>query len=267
MRQKVKILDQIVNIELDGDYYGPTFWENVSSYKWEPDTFSFIRANCTPSTLFMDIGAANGAMTLAAAVMGSAVVAYEPDPIIYKVLEKNIEINPNYVDLIQIRNAAISTESGKIKFSSSSDPQILTEILFRNREFKDTTIESLSLVDEVAKLKLQEKKILMKMDIEGAEFKLLTNKDVVASLRDQNVLLLLAIHPGFNRHYSKSKLNKKISEKMWARDNYQESLKLYSILSDSASIFRTNFNEVRTKQAFAKLVQAGYHEFVIDFSS
>lgn len=266
MRQKVKILDQNVDVELDGDYYGPTFWEKVTSHRWEPDTFNFIRANCDSTTVLMDIGAANGAITLAAAVMNSTVVAYEPDPMIFKVLKKNVELNPLYGKLIHLKNAAISTKTGKIKFSPSADPQILTEILFRNREFEDLTIDSLSLVEEITQLSLQNKKIIIKMDIEGAEFKLLTDKDVIATLIDQRVLLLLAIHPGFDRHYSKSKLNKKISEKKWAWSNYRQSITLFSKLSNLAFVYRTNLNEVKTNHAFAKLVQAGYHEFIIDFA-
>ena len=64
MSRKVKILDWNVDIELDGDYYRPTFWEKVTNHRWDPDTFNFVRAHCNSTTVLTENGAAKGAIAL-----------------------------------------------------------------------------------------------------------------------------------------------------------------------------------------------------------
>lgn len=266
MNKKLKILGEDVYVDLIGDYYGEEFWTKISHNKWEPDTFGFISSYCDSTVHFLDVGAANGAMSLAASIAGATVTAYEPDPIIFRVLKRNIELNQKLSSRIELKHVGISSESTKIDFDISSDPEILTGILFRNRVFEKSIIEVLSLSEEVSRVGLGDKKIVVKMDIEGAEFKILNNLEVLKALKKYEVLLLLAIHPGFNRQYKKSKFNKKISEKMWRRSNIQESLDMFFTIQKFANVFRTNLNPVKSKGNFASLVDAGYHEFILDFS-
>ena len=266
MIKDLKILGEDIRVDISDDYYGGDFWTKINNNKWEPDTFDFISTYCDSSTHFLDIGAANGAMSLAAAIKGATVTSYEPDPIIFSVLKRNVELNENLSKQIQLKNAGISSKFGKISFDSSSDPEIFSGILFRNRNFEKSEIEVFSLSEQISEYGLLSGKIVIKMDIEGAEFKILNDLTVLKTLEKFDVLLLLAIHPGFNRQYKKSKFNKKISEKMWRKSNIRESLELFSAIEQFANIFRTNLNPVKNKESFARLVDAGYHEFVIDFS-
>ena len=266
MIKDLRILGKDIQVDINGDYYGEDFWTKISNNRWEPDTFNFISTYCDSSTHFLDIGAANGAMSLAAAIKGANVTSYEPDPIIFSVLKRNVELNENLSKLIQLKNGGISSKSGLIKFDISSDPEIFSGILFRNRTFEQSEIEVLGLSEQVSEYGLLSKKVIIKMDIEGAEFKILNNLTVLRTLEKFDVLMLLAIHPGFNRQYKKSKFNKKISEKMWRKSNIRESLEIFSVIQQFANIFRTNLNPVKSKENFASLVDAGYHEFIIDFS-
>ena len=266
MIKELKILSMDVRVDISDDYYGGDFWTKISNNRWEPDTFDFIATYCDSSTHFLDIGAANGAMSLAAAIKGATVTSYEPDPIIFSVLRRNVELNENLSNRIELKHAGISSKSEKIDFDISSDPEIFSGILFRNRAFEKSEIEVLGLSEQVSGYGLLKKKIIIKMDIEGAEFKILNNLEVLMALEKFDALLLLAIHPGFNRQYKKSKFNKKISEKMWRRSNIRESLEVFSAIEQFANIFRTNLNPVKNKESFARLVDAGYHEFIIDFS-
>ena len=85
---KVSLRNDLVEVDLNGDYYGKDFWDRVSNRRYEPDTIGFIEDNCDVNTDFMDIGAANGAMTLIAASTGARVSSYEPDPKIFQVVKK-----------------------------------------------------------------------------------------------------------------------------------------------------------------------------------
>jgi len=80
----LKILGEHVRVDISHDYYGEDFWTKINAKKWEPDTFDFIATHCDSSAHFLDIGAANGAMSLAAAINGATVTSYEPDPIIFQ---------------------------------------------------------------------------------------------------------------------------------------------------------------------------------------
>jgi FkbM family methyltransferase len=215
---------------LNNDYYGEGFWEKINEKIWEPDTFDFVRSFCDASTHFLDIGAANGAISLAAALSGASVTAYEPDPIIFSVLKRNIELNPNIQNLIKLNHAGVSSESGNLNFESLSDPEIFSNILFRNKLPQMCEVEIKSLHEELARYGISKKKIVIKMDIEGAEYKILNDIQSLQALSKFDSLLLLAIHPGFNRTYRKSKIHKKISEKIWRQKNLHESMTTFSEL-------------------------------------
>lgn len=57
---------------------------------WEPDTHDILRTYLSPGDLFIDIGAWIGPVTRWALDLGATVHAYEPDPIAYQALLRNI---------------------------------------------------------------------------------------------------------------------------------------------------------------------------------
>ena len=260
-------MDKPVKVELDNDYYGIAFWEKVNKSLWEPDTLSFIRDNCGDNTVFLDIGAANGAITLAAAICGAETHSFEPDPVIYGVLKRNIEINKEFSSLIHLNHSAISIQQDEIEFAMGSNPEILSDILFRHQDFKKTKTKVVSLSKELGKLAKIDSALIVKMDIEGAEFIILNDESTLIELSKYESKLLLAIHPGFNRVYEKSRIHKKISEKRWRIKNISESKKLFRNITKYATVYRTNLNPVNNDDVFSRLVDAGYHEFILDFAA
>lgn len=260
-------MDKPVKVELDNDYYGIAFWEKVNKSLWEPDTLSFIRDNCGDNTVFLDIGAANGAITLAAAICGAETHSFEPDPVIYGVLKRNIEMNKEYSSLIHLNHSAISIQQDEIEFAMGSNPEILSDILFRHQDFKKTKTKVVSLSKELRKLAKINSALIVKMDIEGAEYIILNDESTLIELSKYEAKLLLAIHPGFNRVYEKSRIHKKISEKRWRLRNITESKKLFRNVSRYAIVYRTNLNPVNNDDVFSRLVDAGYHEFILDFAA
>jgi len=228
---------------------------------------SFIRDNCDENTVFLDIGAANGAITLAAAICGAEAHSFEPDPVIYGVLKRNVEMNSEYSKLIHLNHTAISIQQAEIEFAMGSNPEILSDILFRHQDFEKSTTKVVSLAKELNRLAKVDSALVVKMDIEGAEFIILNDESTLSELTKHNSKLLLAIHPGFNRVYEKSRIHRKISEKRWRIKNINESRKLFRNISKYAKVSRTNLNPVHDEFIFSRLVDAGYHEFILDFDS
>jgi hypothetical protein len=105
------------------------------------------------------------------------------------------------------------------------------------------------------------------MDIEGAEWKILSDDDTLAALNRHSALLLLAVHPGFYRPYRPFfKGIDRIRVSLWHKENQRESRNLFRKLDEVSSVYRTNLNPIISAKQFALLVFAGYHEFVIDFN-
>jgi FkbM family methyltransferase len=270
MLHKVNLRKTTVNVDLTSDYYGSEYWDKISNRTYEPDTVGFIEDRCDENTDFLDIGTANGAMSLLAAEQGARVFAYEPDPVIYKVAERNFSLNPDLLSSIIIQNIALSSESGSTDFGSSSDNTVLSSIVTTGgcaQEAESIKIESL--VSEIFKIHSDSnRKLVIKMDIEGAEWKILQNQKCLDALRAHKALLLLAVHPGFYRPFKQGFwLFNPIRYKFWQLRNYQESLNTYVMLSARATIKRTNLNPIQRAKVFAALILVGYHEFIVDFSA
>ena len=270
MIHQVRLKSRDVKVELDGDYYGSEFWVRISNRMYEPDTIGFLEDRCDNQTDFMDIGAANGAMTLIAANEGSRVSSYEPDPKIHRVVSHNVKLNPPLDQQILVQNRAISVDNGILQFRKDGDSSILSSIVFTGHEATSSiNIEVLSLSDEIEKFHIDKsRKLIIKMDIEGAEWRILKSRKALGALRANAATLLLAIHPGFYRPFvPKLRGLDKFRLVIWKLRNYQESVETFKLLTEYASIQRTNLNPIINKHQFATLVLAGYHEFIIEFRS
>ena len=109
---------------------------------------------------------------------------------------------------------------------------------------------------------------ILKLDIEGAEWKILHDKNSLISLKNHKAKMLVALHPGFHRPYRKHWMFlNRIAIEIWRLNNFIESIKIFNKLINYCSISRTNLNPVKKPLTFALLVLAGYHEFILDFSS
>jgi FkbM family methyltransferase len=268
MLHKVTLRKTKIEVDLTNDYYGAEYWDKITTRTYEPDTVGFIEDHCDKTTDFFDIGTANGAMALLAAEQGAQVFAYEPDPTIFKVAERNFILNPHLLGQIKIQNIALSSQGGSTSFGSSSDNTVLSSIVTAGGDFqKIQSIKIESLISELSKHHNDSnRKLVIKMDIEGAEWKILQNRACLEALSNQNALLLLAVHPGFYRPFARGLwMFNAIRYKLWQLRNYRESLNTYSMLSLHAIVMRTNLNPIKRARVFAALVLVGYHEFIVDF--
>jgi FkbM family methyltransferase len=264
--QEIVISNKKVEIELENDYYGKEFWKNFEARKYEPDTVSFVEDRVDNNSVFFDIGAANGAITILAAIKGARVLAYEPNPVIFNVLQRNVDLNISVNSRVKVLNCGISNNEFSLPFTQGADATVISDIAVGHKE-KDSvsTISILSLRNELERA-LSTEKVYVKMDIEGAEWRILEDEDCLRSMKKVNATMLLAVHPGFYRPHKKyfRGLNR-VSLEIFRIRNFLESLRTYKKLSKYATIQRTNLNPVNNAYLFALLITAGYHEFIIEF--
>jgi len=256
-------------VDLNEDFYGEDFWQRISRSEYEPDTLDFLKRNCGPNSTFMDIGAANGAMTLIAASFGSDVYSYEPDPMMNRVLRRNVNLNKGIKSKITVSNSALGARDGEIDFAKGSDSKVLSDIIFAEIH-KDSVakIKVKALSDELKNVHKNDTRLVIKMDIEGAEWNILPDKQTLQSLHSHSALLLLAVHPGFYRPHRKFFPGlTRISFEIWRARNYFEAKRFFSEVNKYATIQRTNLNPINNPKNFASMCLAGYHEYVINFGA
>lgn len=254
-------------VNTEGDPYGDDFWKAIQARKYEPDTVGFLEDNLSSGDLFMDIGAANGAMTIIASLLGSNVIAYEPDPTMFKILKENLELNPDLKKKVTLKNCGVSNLSSTLEFSAKADSSILSSIVVGDKKSDGELVSIEALSDEIELIRMnKDRRLFIKMDIEGAEWRILNDQRSLVSLKENHAIVLLAVHPGFYRPHKKLlKGIDRIALTLWHLRNYKESLDTFRNIVKYGKVFRTNLNSVRSAHFFAILILGGYHEFVLDF--
>lgn len=175
----------------DGPITSPwKFWLLWSEGRWEADLFDQMDRLLHPDSVLFDIGAWVGPMTLWATVRNRArVFAFEPDPVAFADLVKNIELN-DVQDRVNAYEAAAWFSDGETTLynphadgwgSSGSSQTCLTPY-----QRQVATID-------IRPLLQYERPDLVKMDIEGGESLLFPAIGPI--LRSMNVPILLSLHP------------------------------------------------------------------------
>ena len=260
---KIQIRNVKFRVDLSKDFYGPEFWKSYESETWEPDTLSWIFRTVRKGTTFLDIGAANGSLSLLASSLGALVKAYEPNPIVFDVLERNVKCNPRLRKRIKLHQAAIGTNYEKVTFTPNSS-KFLTRMTILDKTNHDLT-EVVSFTEIISQI--QSEHILMKVDIEGAEFPLFSNRDVLQNLKSKSCKVFLSLHPGFQHNYRDLGLLNKIIGKFLFMRNSFDCIRLYQLMSQYCRIYRTSNQEIKNKRTFSMLVMGGCHDYILDFSS
>jgi FkbM family methyltransferase len=259
--------NKTILVSLEEDHYGRDFWEKFSNWEYEPDTQALLKAFCTPKTLFIDIGAAYGSLSLTAAAHGADVWCFEPNPRVFDGLVRNISLNRSLGKRIKVTNCAISDVTGHLTISNESNNRILSPIVFTAWESRNKVeVRSLGqILEETLILKGgKAKNLLIKMDIEGAEWKILSNKAVLQKLTTLNCKVILALHPGLHRPL-KSGCFANPRKLLWNLRNCYDSWRLFSRLKPISSVYRVNLNQVKRPTAFTLLTLAGNHEYFLIF--
>ncbi|MCL6285165.1 FkbM family methyltransferase [Ruegeria sp. 2012CJ41-6] len=174
------------------DPYHSKFWRKASTGNWERDTFAVLDQHLSPDRDYVDIGAWIGPTVLYAARRARHVWCFEPDPVAYRHLIWNLELNnirnvsafgvALWKDTGVVRMASLGGEAGDSMTSVLGDPERGTEVISATW---DQIVQAVDLSGVS----------LVKMDVEGAEFSLLPT--LLPWLKTQRPTLYLSTHAPF----------------------------------------------------------------------
>ncbi len=172
----------------------PSFWDSFEKELFEKDNFNILEKYLTKDSVFLDLGAWAGPMTLYASTIAKEVYAFEPDPIIFKELEINVKCNVEVLNNIKIFPTAISIENtshplyARTEYGRSS-----SSLINRAKDKKETIQVQTKTLDRIAANQNINKIDFIKIDIEGSEFKLLPSMKEFLNTY-QHPTLLISFH-------------------------------------------------------------------------
>jgi FkbM family methyltransferase len=133
----------------------------------EFDTMSFVLHFLRKEELFVDAGAYVGAYTVLAGAAGGRVMAFEPSPATFSYLEKNVRLN-KLGDSARLFNLALGAEDGMLRFTEGLGTE---NYVCLDSAVRDTIKVGVTTLD---KMLADQKPVLLKMDVEGFETKVIT---------------------------------------------------------------------------------------------
>ena len=213
---------------------------SINGVYGELDT-KIIREEIHEGDIVIDVGANIGYYTLIfAQLVGKTgkVIAFEPEPKNFKILKKNIEIN-NYDNVI-VEQKIVSEKYGKMKLYVSNSDIVGHRIHQMGNLENFVEVESITLDDYMKKLNLDEKVNFIKIDVEGAEPKVLDGSKKILEKNEY-----LKIFTEFNREVVK---NYGIDPKKMIDLLYREGFKIYLPNYKENKINLTNSNELLTSK-------------------
>lgn len=249
------------SVDPEQESYGVN-WHDLNNNDYEPDTIAFLAKYVDKNCIFLDCGAAVGAMSLVAASLGAKVIAYEPMEHIFELAQANVKMNRELESQIEIKKVAIGSTEASIEIIGKSERNVLSEIVSQTKNFKDKPIKVLDLKSEIKNI--NNSKIVVKIDIEGAEFKLLGDNALLSLLKSRKVICILALHPGFTRPVNGNKL-RIIRKTVWKVRNITDCYFLFKRINTYASIKRSNEAKVDSASKFCLLSAVGVYEYILDF--
>jgi FkbM family methyltransferase len=176
-------------------------WNFIASGKWEPETFSVFKKFIKENDIVLDIGSWAGPLTIYAVHFASFIHSIDPDPVIFKQLLHNVNLNPQIRNKVKCHNVAIWNEnSTQTLFSRNVFGDSASSLIQRTRDGNEkTTIQAISFKEFLEKEKIKRVDFI-KMDVEGAEFFILPSiKNELMKLNFPT--LLISFHTEYLTEY------------------------------------------------------------------
>ncbi|MFF2154437.1 FkbM family methyltransferase [Paenibacillus chitinolyticus] len=184
-----------IKVKLNNEYRQHyDFWTEYYE-KWENETFKIFDRYLDLNHSYLDIGAWIGPTVLYGAYKAKHVYAVEPNTIAYQELVSNTKLNTNITSKITCINAALSTNSDKIKLYIKTDisesMSSLIPTTFNNNyiDVRGITFTELIIENNVRDINF------VKIDVEGAEYSIVPA--IHEYLFSNKPTLYLSIHPPF----------------------------------------------------------------------
>ena len=121
-----------------------TFWKNVKTKIWEPETLKILDRFVKPGKIFIDIGAWNGVLSLYASKLGARVESVECDPKAIDFFIANYQLNDGNIFL---STCAISDKTGVSTLESHNGDwgNSMSTIVDRHEQMGQIAVETQTL--------------------------------------------------------------------------------------------------------------------------
>jgi FkbM family methyltransferase len=176
------------------DPYHVGFWRGLAKGRWEPHTYRIMSRFINAGTVYCDLGAWIGPTVIYAARKCKQVVCFEPDPVAYRFLCWNVEMNE--LKNVMSFNIALADRNGMQRMSSfgANLGDSMTSLLANGQETNGVDVLTLTweTFTDITKI---DKIDFLKIDIEGGEFALLPTLKEYLSLH--RPIVYLSTHPQF----------------------------------------------------------------------
>lgn len=174
------------------DPYHSKFWRKVSTGAWEPETFAVLDEHLDKDHDYLDIGAWIGPTVLYGASLARRTYCFEPDPVAFRYLAWNLELNA--VQNVSAFSAALSQSVGIARMASFGGEAGDSMSSLLNDGAHGSDVVTLGWNDFAQAADLS-RVSLVKMDIEGAEFDVLPQ--LLPWLKEHRPALYLSTHAPF----------------------------------------------------------------------
>lgn len=163
----------------------------IKNGTYEKMRASYLRGHLTPADVFVDIGANIGFFTVIAAHRGASVHAFEPDPMNYQRLVRNVKLNGFSETQVKTYPCALGGESGyAVLHRPLSDNYGMASIV--GAPAPDGIRVPLRRLDDV--LKPFPSRCVIKIDVEGAELQVLDGAESFLAKMKGGSLWLVEVH-------------------------------------------------------------------------
>jgi FkbM family methyltransferase len=207
-RERREITPFIFEFDLSEPHDAGQLDSYVRGIGYEPETVALMRRWISPGSVFVDVGANNGLLTLVAAAEveeSGRVYSFEPNPRAFARLERNITINPRLGGVITATNIAISDVSGSTALFVSRLEDGLTSTLPPAEGLADRIEVRQETLDDL----FQDSRVdWVKVDVEGAESRVIRG---MTRLLTHNPELKLIVE--WNPDYASRELWSTLSER------------------------------------------------------
>ena len=260
LKAKIRSIDVLIDYKFEEQIgvYGEAFWNGITTGDYESDTFDFIELRAKAgSKVFIDVGSATGCMVFYAAAMGMKVIGTEPQNLIFEALRRNLDLNPKFSDKVTILHSLVANNSqeelNQSKFFTPGANGPLQKAIDATNVSLKTLLSGLSIEDKVS----------VKVDIEGAEYPLLSDIETLKELKEKRVTMYLSFHPGFNRYLGASPSFVKLNT--WRIFTLIETFKFVRIVQRFAKISLLNSNHKLSLLKVLKKLAQDQKDYVLSF--
>ena len=200
------------------------FWAQLQLNLWESNTFKIFDTFLDSNHSYIDLGAWIGPTVLYGCQKAKFCYAIEPDPVAFKQLKNNVDLNPNLISRISFSNSCVMNSSGitylttKGEFGDSCSSTTFQKSS-SSIEVPSTTLEQFFHDNSIDDCNF------IKIDIEGGEFSVLPNMSKL--LEEKKPTLHISLHPGM-------------------MENPKESMrKIYDVISMYDVLYNNELQEIK----------------------